>query len=131
MILPPFMGRSPFPFSPYKFSPNHYEKSYSSNNIHTSDNSTNYLNHQKVYNGNNINNFSHGKNYDTNYNNTYNIEGNFKDDSRNDKQEAYFEIFGLKLFYDDILLISLIFFLYNEGVSDDGLFIALILLLLS
>lgn len=42
-----------------------------------------------------------------------------------------FEIFGIQLFFDDILLISLIFFLYNEGVQDQFLFIALILLLLS
>lgn len=42
-----------------------------------------------------------------------------------------FEIFGIKLFFDDILLISLIFFLYSEGVKDQSLFIVLILLLLS
>ena len=42
-----------------------------------------------------------------------------------------FELFGIKLYSDDILLICLIFFLYNEGVKDDYLFIALILLLLS
>ena len=42
-----------------------------------------------------------------------------------------FEIFGISLFFDDILLISLIFFLYNEGVQDNFLYIALILLLLS
>lgn len=42
-----------------------------------------------------------------------------------------FEIFGIKLFFDDILLICLIFFLYNEGVKDQYLFISLILLLLS
>ena len=42
-----------------------------------------------------------------------------------------FEFFGIKLFFDDILIISLIFFLYNEGVKDQNLFIALILLLLS
>lgn len=43
----------------------------------------------------------------------------------------FFEIFGLKLYFDDILLVCIIFFLYNEGVKDQGLFIALILLLLS
>lgn len=43
----------------------------------------------------------------------------------------YFEIFGIKLFFDDILLICLIFFLYSEGIKDQYLFIALILLLLS
>ena len=50
--------------------------------------------------------------------------------SSNDDRPV-FEIFGIKLYFDDILLISLIFFLYNEGVKDESLFIALILLLLS
>lgn len=45
--------------------------------------------------------------------------------------EPIFELFGIQLYFDDILLISLIFFLYNEGVQDQFLFIALILLLLS
>ena len=51
-----------------------------------------------------------------------------KSDSNSD---YFFEIFGLKLYFDDILLICLIFFLYQEGVKDDELFISLILLLLS
>jgi len=45
--------------------------------------------------------------------------------------DVIFEIFGIKLHFDDILLICLIFFLYNEGVQDQYLFIALVLLLLS
>ena len=54
------------------------------------------------------------------------------DDFDNDSDNLdFFEIFGLKLYFDDILLICIIFFLYNEGVKDQGLFIALILLLLS
>lgn len=51
-------------------------------------------------------------------------------EDRGDDEEC-FEIFGLKLYYDDILLICLIFFLYQEDVKDQNLFIALILLLLS
>ncbi len=47
------------------------------------------------------------------------------------ESNALFEVFGIKLYFDDILLISLIFFLYSEGVKDDYLFISLILLLLS
>ncbi len=48
------------------------------------------------------------------------------------KNENYFfELFGLKLYFDDVLLICLIFFLYQEGVKDEELFISLILLLLS
>lgn len=46
-------------------------------------------------------------------------------------EEPLFEIFGIQLFYDDILLICLIFFLYSEGIQDTYLFLALILLLLS
>ncbi|MBQ3145371.1 MAG: hypothetical protein IJB90_02175 [Clostridia bacterium] len=42
-----------------------------------------------------------------------------------------FEIFGITLHFDDVLLICLLFFLYNEGVNDQLLFISLILLLLS
>lgn len=48
-----------------------------------------------------------------------------------EKEEPFFEIFGISLFYDDILLICLIFFLYTEGVKDTYLFLVLILLLLS
>ena len=57
-----------------------------------------------------------------------------KNDNSNDDfdfRKPIFEIFGIKLYFDDILLVSLIFFLYNEGVKDQSLFIALILLLLS
>ena len=42
-----------------------------------------------------------------------------------------FEIFGLKLYFDDLLIIALLFFLYQEDVKDTYLYIALILLLLS
>jgi len=48
-----------------------------------------------------------------------------------DDDVKIFEIFGLKLEFDTILIIGILFFLYNEGVKDQGLFISLILLLLS
>lgn len=48
-----------------------------------------------------------------------------------DKTEEIFELFGIKLYFDDILLICLLFFLYKEGVKDQYLFISLVLLLLS
>ncbi|MBQ9658566.1 MAG: hypothetical protein IJV31_07355 [Clostridia bacterium] len=49
----------------------------------------------------------------------------------NVEADYMFDLFGLKLYYDDILIVSLLFFLYKQGVKDEGLFIALILLLLS
>ncbi len=45
--------------------------------------------------------------------------------------ESFFELFGIKLYQDDLLLLGLIFFLYKEDVKDQYLFFALILLLLS
>lgn len=54
-----------------------------------------------------------------------------KDSIESSNNDYFFEIFGLKLFFDDILIICLLFFLYEEGVKDQELFISLILLLLS
>ena len=51
--------------------------------------------------------------------------------STNESSEYFFEIFGLKLYFDDILIICLIYFLYTEGIQDQELFICLILLLIS
>lgn len=41
-----------------------------------------------------------------------------------------FNILGLNLFFDDVLIICIIFFLYNENVNDPYLFFTLVLLLL-
>lgn len=52
-------------------------------------------------------------------------------DKSNQKEQAVFRIFGLDLFFDDILILCLLFFLYTEEVKDEMLFICLIMLLLS
>lgn len=56
------------------------------------------------------------------------IDSCFEDNYFSDE---YFEIFGLKLHFDDILIICILFFLYQEDVKDTYLYISLILLLLS
>lgn len=48
-----------------------------------------------------------------------------------DYDKPIIEILGIKLFLDDIIILSILFILYKEGVKDEMLFIALILLLLS
>jgi len=48
-----------------------------------------------------------------------------------ESSECLFEVFGLKLYFDDILIMCILYFLYTEGVQDQELFICLILLLLS
>ncbi len=60
-----------------------------------------------------------------------NIDINKSNDNNSTKENPCFSLFGINLYFDDILLIFLIWFLYDEGVKDEGLFIALILLLLS
>ena len=62
--------------------------------------------------------------------NEYLFEGQ-KNKSNNNNNDYLFDLFGLKIYTDDVLLVSLIYFLYSEGVKDEGLFIVLILLLLS
>lgn len=103
----------------YKNINNSYNNENNKANVYTS----------KLYNSSNSNN-----NTSTS---THSSNNEFSESTRNKNSESlynpneYFEILGIKLHYDDILLICLIFFLYKEGVKDETLFIGLILLLLS
>ena len=56
---------------------------------------------------------------------------NFKNPLFNDIEEPIFEILGIQLYLDDIIILGLLFFLYQEEVQDEMLYISLILLLLS
>ena len=67
---------------------------------------------------------------DHNYNNEDSSSNKRTNDNKKSNSE-YIDILGIRLHFDDILLILLIYFLYSEGVKDFGLFITLILLLLS
>ncbi len=56
---------------------------------------------------------------------------NSKKSPKNDTETPIFEILGIQLFLDDLIILGLLFFLYQEEVQDELLFLALILLLLS
>lgn len=56
---------------------------------------------------------------------------NFSNLFSSNREEPIIEILGISLFFDDIIILALLFFLYQEGVQDEILFITLILLLLS
>ena len=73
-------------------------------------------------------NFSYKKNNDPNIEAVFDAK---KDSENTESSESFFEIFGIKLYFDDILIICILYFLYNEKVKDEGLFLCLILLLLS
>ena len=51
-------------------------------------------------------------------------------ESRFIKQD-YIDLFGIKLHFDDILILLILYFLYTEDVKDMYLFITLVLLLLT
>lgn len=56
---------------------------------------------------------------------------NFKNPFFNNIEEPIFEILGIELYLDDIIILGLLFFLYQENVEDEMLYISLILLLIS
>ena len=76
---------------------------------------------QNIYAGTKFTSNPNGKTKENSYKNT-----NFSQDTA-----PLFSLFGLNLYFDDVLLICIIFFLYNENVNDPFLFITLILLLLN
>ena len=53
-----------------------------------------------------------------------------KQSSKPAPPQAIIEIYGLKLFYDDLLILLLIYFLYQEKINDTILYVALFALLL-
>ena len=63
--------------------------------------------------------------------NSDSLNNNSQKNKSNKNDNYLFDLLGLKIYYDDVLLVSLLYCLYSEGVKDDGLFIVLILLLLS
>lgn len=88
-------------------------------------NNTGYYNYKKIYSNKPIS----SSKYHLKSESITTIETKKNNPKNNDNY--FFELFGLKLHFDDVLLICLIFFLYQEGVKDEELFISLLLLLLS
>ena len=100
--------------------------------------------YRSIHNLHNYNNVSN-KNIETHYSPSVTRSQNSRDNNNNNNSlpsidscfednyfsDEYFEIFGLKLHFDDILIICILFFLYQEDVKDTYLYISLILLLLS
>lgn len=56
---------------------------------------------------------------------------NFQNPFSIDAEKPVLEILGISLYLDDLIILGLLFFLYQEGVKDEMLFLSLILLLLS
>lgn len=49
----------------------------------------------------------------------------------NTTEKAIFEIFGIKLYLDDLIILGVLYFLYQQEVHDEMLYLILFLLLFS
>lgn len=83
-------------------------------------------------------NMNYEKNNNDFHNNINSSHSNFNEDTfkidknennNSEDYEQFFEIFGIKLYFDDLLILALLFFLYKEEVKDSYLYIVLFLLL--
>jgi len=50
---------------------------------------------------------------------------------KRNEEKPLFDLMGIKIFSDDLLLLGVLYFLYSEEVRDPELFIAILLLLIS
>lgn len=106
-----------------QYNPHIQESRFNSFNKH-SNSSTSKINNCSNFN----NNFK-----SMNFNNTVPRFNNISSSSET-SQDSYSPIFsflGLNIYFDDVLIVCILFFLYNEHVDDPFLFITLVLLLMS
>ena len=104
------MFRFPFYGYPYNYPYYRYYSIYSNNNVQQSE----IKKEEKKDSITNSNEVSNTTNSRFNSNNEPNI----------------FEIFGIKLYLDDLIILGILFFLYEQNVKDEMLYIILFLLLL-
>ena len=88
----------------------------------------------RYYNYNNTissNNFYKNVNYEHTQEKENSTQKSIQSSFSSNENDILFEFFGLKIYFDDVLIICILLFLYKEKIQDEYLFIALILLLLS
>ena len=120
-----------YPFFYNNYYGNYYNRPYSNKQGYLSKSTDNGNFHNSLHNNSKKHNDTPSNNPGTLQTESDNLNQKNNSKKSDSGSEYFFELFGLKLYFDDILLICLIFFLYQEGVKDDELFISLILLLLS
>lgn len=146
-MMPFYAPFGPFNHYNYRRADNYYSPY---NNLHNSNLNSNNLKEKPCFpsvptkneqgnlgHSSNNNNFFKNDSKNVSKNNNYHPEkdNNYYNNNKNeylgDFNNNFFEIFGLKLAFDDLLIIAMLFFLYKEEVNDTYLYIALILLLLT
>ena len=122
---------------PYYGLPNYMNHlNNNSNNFANNSYNANYNNYKNQVNTtnksfNNYTNFEKKESCSKNFNNKK-INGEISHlESTSSTYNPIFNIMGINFYFDDILILCIIFFLYSEHVNDPYLFIILILLLLN
>lgn len=145
--FPPFLRGNPYYRNPYNIPRKAYIPNVSSNRLSSNTSSIpmcspfaqkqnvaqykndfhNKTNAYEKYSPNNLNEIGSriksGEQYSSN-------NSNESENSQN-THEPFFSIFGIDLYFDDILILALLLFLNNEDVKDSYLYIVLIMLLLN
>lgn len=128
-----------FPFYQYPYNMNKY---YQRNNIYLQKNNYNKQIDNKINHFEEDNTFNNELKIKNEENNQYNTQKkssrysgfgpiHFQNPFSMDSDEPIIEILGISFYLDDIIILGLLFFLYQEGVKDYMLYLVLIMLLLS
>lgn len=138
----PFWGFPSFRRNYYYQRPNYYTSNYYKLNNNISKPSNNFQNSTNTSVNNTSNSFNKNINNHSSCNTkkestfsphlqTESKKVDFSCDDNYYSDTEYFNILGFSLHIDDLLILALLFFLYQEGIDDIYLYISLVLLLLS
>lgn len=120
----------PYPFFGFPNFRRYYHYPYHPNVVHNSDSS--YANKNTINPAPKQKNYNHfDYNPKLNPSSQKNHSSSNVENSSSQEEEQFFDFFGIKLAFDDLLILALLFFLYQEEAKDPYLYISLILLLLS
>ena len=123
-----------FPFYQYPYMNKYYPKNSYNKQVNIEANNFNKDNNTKSDNFNTLSSKQDSNhNYAQNKSSRYSGFGpiHFQNPFSMDSDEPIIEILGISLYLDDIIILGLLFFLYQEGVKDYMLYLVLIMLLLS
>ena len=90
-----------------------------------------YYRYYNTYNTNNIQQSKNEKEKKDSITSSNEVSNTTNSRFNSNTEPNIFEIFGIKLYLDDLIILGILFFLYEQNVNDEMLYIILFLLLLS
>lgn len=90
-----------------------------------------YYRYYNTYNTNNIQQSKNEKEKKDSITSSNEVSNTTNSRFNSNTEPNIFEIFGIKLYLDDLIILGILFFLYEQNVKDEMLYIILFLLLLS